>query len=139
MFDRLRNGYIAEELFILKCLEYDIPISRPVFNVEPYDFVIESHGTLLRVQVKKAWISTRGRHVVSIVGTHPRSKVKNKATKNDRVDIFAIWDDPSWYLIPRFAIEHIESQFCVSSSGSYSKYKDVFLKFSPADQSDLRL
>lgn len=126
MHDKLKNGYVAEELFILKCLERDIPISRPIFNVEPYDFVIESQGSLLRIQVKKAWIDYKGRHIASIVGTHPRSKIRNKATKNNRIDMFAIWDDPDWYLIPRVEVEHIESQFCVSESGRYSKYKNMF-------------
>jgi len=125
MYDKLKNGYAAEELFILKCLETDVPISRPVFNVEPYDFVIELNGELLRVQVKKAWIDSKGRHIVSIVGTHPRSKARNKATKNDRIDMFAVWDAPNWYLIPRRKVEHIESQFCVSDTGSYSKYKNI--------------
>lgn len=35
---KLKNGYIAEEKFALECLSRNIPISRPIYNVEPYDF-----------------------------------------------------------------------------------------------------
>ena len=54
MNDKLRNGYIAEEKFILECLQRNIPISRPIYNVESYDFVIEVDGKFLSIQVKKS-------------------------------------------------------------------------------------
>ena len=54
MYKKLKDGYLAEELFILECLRRDIPVSRPVFNVEPYDFVCEIHGGFVSVQVKKS-------------------------------------------------------------------------------------
>lgn len=122
MFDKLKNGYIAEERFILECLAQNIPVSRPVFNVEPYDFIVEVNDKLLRVQVKKSWVDLKGRHIVSIKGSYPRSEIKHAATKDDRVDIIAVADGEKWYFIPREEVSGVSSQFCVSDSGKYAKY-----------------
>ena len=41
LFGKLKNGYLTEELFIIECLQREIAISRPIYNIEPYDFVCE--------------------------------------------------------------------------------------------------
>ena len=53
MNSKLKNGYKSEELFILECLKNDIPISRPIYNIEPYDFIVEVDNKFYSVQVKK--------------------------------------------------------------------------------------
>ena len=50
---KLKNGYETEEKFILKCLKHEISISRPIFNIEPYDFIVEKDNKFYSVQVKK--------------------------------------------------------------------------------------
>lgn len=122
MNNKLKNGYVAEEKFILECLNRNIPISRPIYNVEPYDFVIEINGKFVSVQVKKSWVDKKGRNVVSIKSSYPRCS-KTKFVSKECVDYLAVlmnyWD---WYIIPCGAFEGRTSNICVSKKGTYSKY-----------------
>ena len=52
MFEKLKNGYVAEEKFTLECLTRNIPISKRLYNTEPYDFVIEVNENLYRFKLK---------------------------------------------------------------------------------------
>lgn len=122
MFDKLRNGYMAEEKFILECLSRDIPISRPIYNVEPYDFIIQHNNKFYSVQVKKSWINKKGGHIVCIKSSYPRSNKKNVVSENT-VDYLAVldgyWD---WYIIPCGAFRGKVSNISVSEKGVYGKY-----------------
>lgn len=124
MFEKLKNGYIAEEKFALDCLSRDIPISRPIFNTEPYDFIVEISGAFKSIQVKKAWIDKKGRNVVSLKSSYPGSNIHRTVGEQASVDYLAVlvnyWD---WYIIPRSVIENVRSNICVSTKG---KYKDYF-------------
>lgn len=124
MFEKLRNGYIAEQKFILDCLSRDIPISRPIFNTEPYDFIVEIGGAFKSIQVKKAWIDKKGRNVVSLKSSYPRSKIRRTVGEQANVDYLAVLvNDQDWYIIPRSVIENIRSNISVGTKG---KYKDYF-------------
>lgn len=122
MTEKLKNGYITEEKFILECLQRDIPISRPIYNVEPYDFVIKANEKFLSVQVKKSWIDKKGRNMVCIKSSYPRSSIKKYVNKN-AVDYLAVlvnyWD---WYIIPCTAFEGKTTSISVSKKGAYAKY-----------------
>lgn len=122
MNNKLKNGYVAEEKFILECLSRNIPISRPIYNVEPYDFVIEVNGKFVSVQVKKSWVDKKGRNIVSIKSSYPRSS-KTKFVSKESSDYLAVlvnyWD---WYIIPCVAFEGKTSNISVSKKGTYSKY-----------------
>lgn len=50
-------GDITEYRFILYCMERNIPISKPLNNNLPYDFIIEIDNKLLKVQVKTGYDS----------------------------------------------------------------------------------
>lgn len=123
MFEKLKNGYVAEEKFALECLSRNIPISRPLFNTEPYDFVIECEKKFISVQVKKSWKDKKGRNVVCIKSSYPRSNKSKIVGEEENVDYLAVlvnfWD---WYIIPRKAISGVKSNICVSGSGKYKEY-----------------
>lgn len=51
-------GDITEYRFALYCMEHNIPISKPMNNNLPYDFIIEINNKLLKVQVKTGYDST---------------------------------------------------------------------------------
>lgn len=122
MNDKLKNGYITEEKFILECLSRNIPISRPIYNVEPYDFIIETNGRFLSIQVKKSWVDKKGRNIVCIKSSYPRSSTTKFVNKNS-VNYLAVlvnWLD--WYIIPCTAFEGKTSNIAVSKKGAYSKY-----------------
>jgi hypothetical protein len=126
MFSALKNGYEAEERFVLECLKKDIPISRPIYNVEPYDFVVESCGVMYRVQVKRSWVDDKGRNMVCLKSSYPRSNKSNIVGQNDRVDFVAVLVSDDWYIVPRDAIQQIKSQASFSCSGKYGKYINNF-------------
>ena len=94
-------------------MDRNIPISRPIYNVEPYDFIIETNGKFVSVQVKKSWVDKKGRNVVSIKSSYPRSS-KTKFVNKESVDYLAVlvnyWD---WYIIPCIAFEGKTSSICV--------------------------
>lgn len=123
MFDSLKNGYVAEEKFILCCMGKDIPISRPIFNTEPYDFIVEVNGMFKSVQVKKSWKDKKGRNVVSLKSSYPRSNKRTTVGERDNVDYLAVlvnyWD---WYIIPKNVVRNIKSNICVSTKGKYKDY-----------------
>lgn len=122
MYEKLKNGYMAEEKFILECLQRNIPISRPIFNVESYDFIIEVNKKFLSIQVKKSWVDKKGGNIVSIKSSYPRS-AKTKIVNKDSADYLAVlvdyWD---WYIIPCTAFEGKTSNISVSKKGAYAKY-----------------
>jgi hypothetical protein len=122
MFEKLKNGYVAEEKFILECLSRNIPISRPIYNVEPYDFIVEIEGKFISVQVKKSWVDKKGRNIVCIKSSYPRSakyKYVNKNLVNYLAVLVNYWD---WYIIPCEAFDGKKSNIAVSKKGAYSHY-----------------
>lgn len=50
-------GDITEYRFALYCMEHNIPISKPMNNNLPYDFIIEINNKLLKIQVKTGYDS----------------------------------------------------------------------------------
>lgn len=130
MYSKLKNGYMTEEKFILECVSRDIPISRPVFNVEPYDFVCETKNGLKSVQVKKSYVDRKGRKCVYVKSSYPRSEKVNRACQNVRVDYLAVYDDVDdvWYIIPREELKHVKSIFSVSKNGKYSSFINLFFE-----------
>ena len=123
MYEKLKNGYLAEEKFVVECLNRNIPISRPIYNIEPYDFVVEVNGHFLSVQVKKSWVDKKGRNVVCLKSSYPRSNKIKTVGEQTNVDYLAVlvdyWD---WYIIPRNAIKDIKSNIYVSKKGQYKDY-----------------
>lgn len=127
MYNKLKNGYLTEELFVVACMERDIVVSRPITNTEPYDFVVENgDGDLVRVQVKKSWTDEKGRNIVSLKSSYPRSRKKNVASENIRVDYISVFCCGDWYNIPRSELRGIKSNICVSKSGERAKFINDF-------------
>lgn len=48
-------GDITEYRFALYCMEHNVPISKPMNNNLPYDFIIDINGQLLKIQVKTGY------------------------------------------------------------------------------------
>lgn len=127
LFGKLKNGYLTEELFIIECLQREIAISRPIYNIEPYDFVCEINKCFVSVQVKKSWKDKRGLNIVSLKTSYPRSDKCNIITHDDRVDFIAAYvEEDGWYIIPRKVIKNINSNIAVSKNGKYAKYLNMF-------------
>ena len=78
-------GDITEQKFILFCLEREVPISRPIGNNLPYDFIIDWNEKLLKIQVKTARKAPQS--TTSIVfNTRSCSKNYNEVSMSDYTD-----------------------------------------------------
>lgn len=126
MYETLQNGYIAEEAFILTCLKKNIEISRPIFNVEAYDFVIRVDKTFYAIQVKKAtYDSIKKRYTI-----HLKRKSSNKKplrlTDFPSIDYFAVYimETDEWYIIPVPVIDRLTTHLIITPKGKYTKYKE---------------
>ena len=89
--NKTQIGDISEQKFILYCLEKDIPISKPVSNNLPYDFIIDYNNQLYKIQVKTAY----GSKTIDSWVFNTRSTSKNYSevtNKNyiDKIDYFAV-------------------------------------------------
>ena len=54
-----RKGEMAELVFALKAISMGFSVSKPFGDSDPYDLVVESHGRLLRIQVKSVFTTNR--------------------------------------------------------------------------------
>lgn len=94
-------GDITEQKFVLYCLEKEIPISKPVGNNLPYDFIIEYNNQLLKIQVKTARQSPTSNDTITF-NTRSCSKNYNEITTSnyiDTIDYFVTYWDSYWYFV----------------------------------------
>ena len=89
--NKTQIGDISEQKFILYCLQNNIPISRPIGNNLPYDFIIEYQDRLLKIQVKTAY---KGSSQDSwIFNTRSTSKNYSEVTNKNylgKIDYFSV-------------------------------------------------
>lgn len=89
--NKTQIGDISEQKFILYCLQKDIPISKPVGNNLPYDFIIDYNNHLYKTQVKTAYKSTT--QDVWTFNTRSTSKNYSEVVNKDykgKIDFFAV-------------------------------------------------
>ena len=82
-------GDITEYRFALYCMEHNIPISKPMNNNLPYDFIIDLNGKLLKIQVKTGYDSKSQNSFM--FNTHSTSKNFSEVmekTYEDKIDAF---------------------------------------------------
>lgn len=82
-------GDITEYRFALYCMEHNIPISKPMNNNLPYDFIIELNDKLLKIQVKTGYDSKSLNSFM--FNTRSTSKNYNEVvekTYEDKIDAF---------------------------------------------------
>lgn len=92
---KLRGEWV-ELLFMTRAAEHGLRVIKPWGDSSRYDFVVESGGRFLRVQVKSTSNRRRNLYACAIQGTSRRPY-----TAAD-IDFFAIYVIPTdtWYIIP---------------------------------------
>ena len=122
----MQNGYLTEELFVVECLKRNIPVSRPIFNVESYDFIVEINNVFISVQVKKSYIEGDRRRAC-LKSSYVRSDIRKYVSESNSVDFLAVYDEEcdDWYIIPKSIIPKCSIQ--ISREGKYAKYIDNFI------------
>ncbi len=90
-----RRGEWAELRFMERAAEHGLCVSKPWGDSARYDFVVETAGRLLRIQVKSTWSMNHGAYVV---GTRPCSG----AYPAGAFDFIAGYLIPInvWYILP---------------------------------------
>ena len=124
-------GDITEQKFILFCLEREVPISRPIGNNLPYDFIIDWNEKLLKIQVKTARKAPQS--TTSIVfNTRSCSKNYNEVSMSDytdKIDYFVTYWEDKWMFIPEKEASSGEHRICICDNPKPNQhyYKDYIL------------
>jgi hypothetical protein len=119
------RGEWTELLFMTRATEHGLRVIKPWGDSSRYDFVVETGGRFLRVQVKST-SCRRSKHYVCAAdgrGTKPYTIADT--------DFFAIYVIPvdSWYIIPIEVVSASGSGITLSPHNSLSKlacYKDAW-------------
>ncbi len=115
------KGEWAEVHFLARASEHGLSVAKPYGDCRPYDFIVESNGRLLRVQVK----STTFRHprntdvyMCRIAPAHSRGYAA------DVLDFIAAYIIPEdvWYIIP-FAKLVMKQSINLDPRKSRGRYK----------------
>ncbi len=121
---KLRGEWV-ELRFMARAAEYGIRAIKPWGDCSRYDFIVESHGGFLRVQVKSTSFRRYNYYSCTLSGSN------HSAYTKEEVDLFAVLviPDDVWYIIP---IEGI-AQRCRSislapqnSQSRYAKYHEAW-------------
>jgi hypothetical protein len=109
------RGEWTELLFMTRATEHGLRVIKPWGDSSRYDFVVETGGRFLRVQVKSTSHRRGNLYVCSIDG-----RGNNPYTAAD-IDFFAIYVVPidTWYFIP---IAESASTITLSPHNSLSKH-----------------
>jgi hypothetical protein len=110
------RGEWAEIRFMARAAEHGLMVSRPWGDSAPYDFMVERHGRILRVQVKSTCCK-RGNsykcHVTSNGVPYPKRNV-------DFIAAYVIPEDV-WYIVP-IAVLGTQLHLLLSPHRADSKY-----------------
>ena len=119
-------GFYAENIFIGECIKRDIKISKPILDVNGYDFVIEVNNEFKKIQVKCSGCPPKDNPYSYKVNTFHGSN-GDKYTDNhcDFICSYLIEHD-IWYIIP---IEKINSKSIRLPHTNISKSKSKYVEY----------
>lgn len=116
-----RVGTIAEKKFELECIEQAIPISKPILDVNGYDFIVEVDSELYKIQVKSKFTkSSNNVHKINLHFGH-----SNKAYCEGSFDFAALYIDELslWYIIPYSELPNLSIDLRpMSKISKFNKY-----------------
>jgi hypothetical protein len=109
-------GNAAEAAFVYSAIVNGLSVSRPMFDIEKYDFITDSRVSLHRIQVKSVLTGTK-------------ANVAYGKNRKDRYtpahcDFIAVWvaQQNTWYIIPT---DEVESR-TINLNEKYSKYRELW-------------
>ena len=96
-------GNITEQKCYLKCIESGFSISKPLFDNNRYDFILDTGNKLLKIQIKTShWKDEK--HTAFIFNGYSQHQTSegNKRMKytNKEIDFFMTEKDNLFYLFP---------------------------------------
>ena len=123
---RSKNGELTEQLFILRALERDLCVSKPISYGTSFDFTVTLEDRTVAIQVKRAY-STHKDSKANWETADLRSTSARKGNSKplpDCVDYLAVYS-PSYddfFIVPRQILGDIRT-FNLQSEGKFFKYK----------------
>ena len=123
---RKRRGEMAEAAFVAKAVSLGFGVAKTWGDSDPFDFIVQSGGKLLKVQVKSA-------HCVGEDGTYSiRAHGHDmKAYRADQIDVLVAFVVPLnvWYVFPVRALRRMRSLKLFPGSrkrrSKYEKYREA--------------
>lgn len=97
------TGALTEQKCFVKCIEMGYSISKPLFDNERYDFILDTGKSLLKIQIKTShWKDAeKSSFIFNCYSQHATSTgyKRMKYTKNE-IDFFMTERDGIFYLYP---------------------------------------
>jgi len=93
-------GDIGEIEFLLKAKKLGFYVLKPYSSILKYDFVLDNHQKMLKIQVKTTTKKTLDRDRYKIIVSHGRKE--KKAYSSEDVDFFIVYIQPEnlFYIFP---------------------------------------
>lgn len=132
----IRGGDIPEIKFVLKAMENGMIVCRPLHQSCHYDFIVDHHGGLFRIQVKssshiyrvstrddwKAGVETIPRYKIMLARGADR-KISYSKNEADFVAAYIVPED-KWYILPVGVIGNRKTiLFCPSGTGEQDRWR----------------
>lgn len=127
---RNRQGEMAEMMFVSEAIRRGFIVSRPIFDKNGYDFIVDTGSGLSRIQVKST-AKKQGRsqnYIFSLVRGHKKVIYTDK-----EFNYLAAYikENDSWYIIPREKLGNLTKLVISSSDKSviHRKFDENFEKY----------
>ena len=122
------KGDIEEQRFVLFCVERQIPISKPITNSLPYDFIIEFNNKLFRIQVKKSTLESKNIIIFPAYSTVYTAAGYIKKKYGDKIDYYVTYWDNKFFFVPAKEVLTLKFRICIAEKiarkdqNHYSQY-----------------
>src|SRR6185437_927378 len=101
-----RRGEMAEAAFVAKVTGLGFGVAKPWGDSDPYDFIVQSGGTLARVQVKSAHVAGEDGCYSFRAHGHAQNAYSEK-----EIDVLVAYVVPeeAWYVFPVSVVQGVRS------------------------------
>jgi hypothetical protein len=124
-----RRGELAELAFLWKAASLGFTVAKPYGDSDRYDFIVDSGGRLIRVQVKSASRLSQGTYFIT---TQRYSSGVSIPYTSDEIDFLVgyIFPEDAWIVIP---VESLAGRTSIhifphdrAEAGLYASYREAW-------------
>lgn len=124
-----RRGELAELAFLWKAASLGFTVAKPYGDSDRYDFIVDSGGRLIRVQVKSASRLSQGTYFIT---TQRCSNGTSIPYTSDEIDFLVgyIFPEDAWIVVPVEALASRKSIHVFPrdrpGAGLYASYREAW-------------